>query len=506
MKLQNVWALILAGGLTAGAPGLVRAQGGSAPVTDDAAQTGDAAQSSSSAQQPVPAYGQENAPPPISENPPLSGLDLPGLEPHAAPLSYIQPGATVSESLDSNVANNVGTGSVRSVSRALGSVVLQRLWSHYDLAADYIGGAGYYNVKGLGFTALQQADIDQKVTWKRGQLSLRDSFSYLPEGTFGGAYGSLGSQGIASLGNSNFNVFINGGAFASLGIVPRLLNVSVADVSQYLTPKSAVTAEAGYAVTHFYGNDPSTGSPFLNSTQITAQVGYNRLLTAHTQVAIEYGYQGFDFSTFASAFHSHIIEAMIGHRISGRMDFVAAAGPQITDITNDFCSVLNAPPSQCVADQGTLIPVKDRRIGVAGQARLRYRFPKTSFDLSYQRYITSGSGFFAGSQSDVASLGASRPITRVWGAFVDIGYARNSREQVGPVTAGIPAATFNYGFAGFALHRSIGRDFHLFGSYQFNELSFDHSFCGAGSECSRIANRHVVSVGLDWTPRPIRLD
>ena len=51
-------------------------------------------------QQPVPAYGQDNAPPPISENPPLSGLDLPSLEPHAAPLSYLQPGATVSESAD----------------------------------------------------------------------------------------------------------------------------------------------------------------------------------------------------------------------------------------------------------------------------------------------------------------------------------------------------------------------------------------------------------------------
>ena len=51
-------------------------------------------------QEPIPAYGQDNAPPPISENPPLSGLDLPSLEPHAAPLSYIQPGATFSESAE----------------------------------------------------------------------------------------------------------------------------------------------------------------------------------------------------------------------------------------------------------------------------------------------------------------------------------------------------------------------------------------------------------------------
>ena len=101
-------------------------------------------------QQPVPAYGQENAPPPISENPPLSGLDLPSLEPHAAPLSYLQPGATVSESADSNAGNSLGGQHVTSVSRVLGSLTLQRLWSHYDLALDYVGGVGYYSVNGQG--------------------------------------------------------------------------------------------------------------------------------------------------------------------------------------------------------------------------------------------------------------------------------------------------------------------------------------------------------------------
>src|SRR5579864_8901011 len=78
---------------------------------------------------PVPAYGQENAPPTVSENPPLSGLDLPSLEPNAAPLSYLQPGATFSETADSNAASIPGAGhSFSSVSRALGSVALRRLW------------------------------------------------------------------------------------------------------------------------------------------------------------------------------------------------------------------------------------------------------------------------------------------------------------------------------------------------------------------------------------------
>ncbi len=126
----------------------------------------------------------------------LSGLDVPSLEPHAAPLSYIQPGATVSESADTNAANTLGgSGSLTSISRALASMTLQRLWSHFDLAADYIGGVAYYDLPGQGFKALQQMDFEQKISWKRGQFAVRDSFSYLPEGNFGGSVWIAGVAG-----------------------------------------------------------------------------------------------------------------------------------------------------------------------------------------------------------------------------------------------------------------------------------------------------------------------
>jgi hypothetical protein len=445
-------------------------------------------------QEPVPAYGQENAPP-VSENPPLSGLDLPNLEPHSAPISYIQPGATFSESADSNVTSSLGGSSWSSVTRALGSITLQRLWSHYDLAADYVGGVGYYNLPGQGWKALQQGDLDQKITWKRGELSFRDSVSYLPEGNFGGAYGALGSQGIASLGTTAFSTFWSGGSFAALGNVPRLQNVSIADVSENLTPKSAITAAGGYALTDFYGNDPTTGTPYLNSTQISGQVGYDRLLSAHTQIALVYGYQGFDFQTFGNSFHSHIIQIMVGHRISGRMDLLIAAGPQITLLT--LCPTYIA--NMCF---GTQVP--DTRIGVAGRGRLRYKFPRTSVDLSYERFDTAGSGIFAGQESDVARLSADRPLTRVWSAFADLGYSRNVRLQVS--NGGVPADRYAYGFIGAGVHRAFGHSFHGYASYQFNELTFDHSYCGSATDCNRISNRSVFTLGLDWTPRPLRID
>lgn len=517
-KFQSIWII----GMLAFALSGAWAQDTSAPqATEPSPQ--------STPQEPVPAYGQDNASAPISENPPLSGLDLPSLEPHAAPLSYIQPGATFSESADSNIGGELGSGSsFNSVSRALGSLILKRLWSNYDLGLDYIGGVGYYDLQGQGFKALQQMDLVQKITWKRGQLSLRDSFSYLPEGNFGGAYGSLGSQGISSLGNTAFGGFWGGTSLGTLGLASRILNVSMADVSQNLTPKSTVTVAGGYAFTHFYGSDPTTGSPYLNSSQVSAQVGYNRIITSHSQIALVYGYQGFDFNTFGNAFHSHVIQGMYGHRISGRMDLLIGAGPQITFISS-ACTpfdVLGGNPHCGVSQTGQPTgSIPNTKIGVAAQARLRYKFTKTSMDLTYQRFQTSGSGLFAGAQSDLARLSANRPLSRVWSAFVDIGYSRNDRLQgltnaqaatcvfPGqdnpnglPICPGVDANTYSTGFAGGGVHRAIGHDFHAFASYQFNELWFDHSYCGGLPACNRISNRQVVTFGLDWTPRPMRID
>lgn len=484
-KLQGAWTLGMLALLLSGA----RAQDGASVPSGAAAET------SSQPQQPVPAYGQDRTLPPIVENPPISGLDQPGLEPHAAPLSYLQPGATIAESADSNVSNTPGAGSVRSVSRVIGDVTLQRLWRNYDLALQYMGGAAYYNLRGVGWKQLQQLDLDQKITWKRGRLSLRDSASYLPEGNFGGAYGSQGSQGIASLGNSAFGGFWGGSTLGTLGLVPRLMNVSLADISENLTPKSAVTAAGGYALTHFYKIDPNSGVRYLGTGQASGQVAYNRILTSRTQVAMVYGYQAFDFSTVGNSFHSHLIELMYGHRVSGRMDFLIAAGPQITKIS--LCPVF---VGSCLVPK-----VPDTRIGVAGRMRLRYQLARTSLDLTYERVETAGSGLFAGALTDVGTFRAERRLSREWNAFLDVGYARNSRAQA--ASGGINANTYNYGFAGAGLHRSLGRNFHAFMSYQFNQLLFDRSFCGtAGTPCSRISNRHEGTIGLDWTPRPIRID
>jgi hypothetical protein len=246
------------------------------------------------------------------------------------------------------------------------------------------------------------------------------------------------------------------------------------------------------------------------------QVGYDRTLNPKDQVALSYGYQGFNFSTVGTAMHSHVLQAMYGHRISGRMDLTLSVGPQFTHISDTafVCTYLGIPvlinPNDCSNIGGSLVgvPQSANHVGVAGRVSLRYKFPKTSVSLSYDRYNTSGSGLFAGSRSDTVVLGAQRPLSRIWDIFSDLGYSRNSRLQAGG--SSVNANTFSYVYAGVGLHRQFGRNLRGFVSYQFNDLSFDSScplqISGGTTGCSNGSRRHVGSIGLDWTPRPIRLD
>jgi hypothetical protein len=200
------------------------------------------------------------------------------------------------------------------------------------------------------------------------------------------------------------------------------------------------------------------------------------------------------------------------------MDFLAGAGPQFTEIDNELAPVSTPPAntSKCILNLNTFVlecPTNDLIISAAGRARLRYQFAKTSLYATYEHYLTSGSGFFAGAKTDIVRVGVTRPLSRTWNAFTDIGYSRNSRLTPSTCTAaagsgcqGVNAATYQTAFAGLGVRRNFGRNFQAFASFQFNELIFDSSYCGSTLTCNRIANREIGTIGLDWTPRPIRLD
>lgn len=473
-----------------------------APVPDGTEQSDNAQQSDNSQQSdtaPAPAYGGNGAQP-SNENPPISGLDQPSLEPGAISRSFLLLGAHAAQSIHSNVSSSTTNSSLTGISSAFGSIALQRIWSRYQASLDYVGGASYYNQRSIGWHQVHSLDSDGRFLWRTGQLALRDAFSFLPQGAFGlGSFGGAGAiAGIGSLGGPlsgggtaggiGGTQFFGPGQFASVGQQPRISNVSVADLTQMFSPRTSITVAGSYGLVHFV--DSPTG--LLDSRQVGSQVGLNYQIGRRDQIGLLYGYQHFLFpDVVAGSLNTHLAHVTYGHRISGRMDFVLAGGPQIVQ--------RNSP----VFGSST-------SLSASGRASFRYHFTRASLAVSYNHYNTSGSGFFAGAKSDVVNVTASRPFGRYWTATADSGFAHSTRLL--PVPQGITpqafnnALYFNYVYAGASVHRQLNRQFSIFVSYQFNQLMFDRSVCGNSSACARTSNAHIGVVGLDWHPHPIRID
>jgi hypothetical protein len=463
-----------------------------------AASAQDTSSQDSSSQQSTPppaAFGQEGPPVVVNDNPPISGLDQPSLEPSIQPRSMLLGGVEGSESGDTNIGSDARPA-IHSVTRGLAGLTMQRLWSRYQLAAAYVGGAGFYNVSGIGIMQIHELQAQQSVLWKTGQFNVRNSFSYLPEGSFGyGSYGGAGGfqlglggigEGMGMIGSGFGGHYgaLGSDQFGSLGQSPHITNVTVADVVENLTPRSSVTAAASYGLLHFTDNNALN---LIGSRQLGGQVGYDYALGPKDQIAVSAGYMAFHFPGIVGAdnINSDIVQLLYGHRVSGRMDLVVGAGPQWTQIHDPISGTTN-------------------RLTATGRFTLGYRLRKASLSASYERFDTSGSGFFAGGQSDVATFGATRPLGRKYNVMANVGFARTRRLQ--NVLVGVNANSFDYGFAGFALRRQFNYNWGAFLAYQWNDQILDSSFCTAGIPCNRIAVRHVLTIGVDWHFHPIRLD
>jgi hypothetical protein len=243
-----------------------------------------------------------------------------------------------------------------------------------------------------------------------------------------------------------------------------------------------VTAAGSYGLVHF--TDSTQG--FINSQQAGGQAGYNYSISRKDQIAVTYGFQSFHFpgEVGADNFTTQVVQGMYGHRVSGRMDFVIGAGPQWTRIQDPFAGTTS-------------------RLSVAGRVSLRYRFKQTSTSLSFQRFESNGSGFFAGGQSNIATFQISRTLGRKYTGFANLGFAHNQRLQ--SAALGVASTSYNYGFAGFAVRRQFGYNWGAFLGYQWNDQIFD-TCPVVGTFCNRISVRHVATIGIDWHFRPIRID
>lgn len=456
----------------------------------------------------------------MSENPPLSGLDQPTFEPGFGTRSYLAPNVEVSEGLDSNGLGNFSKANITESTRALGSLELQKLWKLHPLDVDYIGGVDWYNRANGGLYQVHSLAATQRFLWRTGQLAVRDSFSYLPEGSFGfGSFGGAGAFGAGGLGGQGLGG-VSGGIFSnsSYGVIGnQVSNIAIVDATQYLSPRSSVVVTGGYALTDFLSTPKSSFCPvntncYFNSQETIGQLAYNHQISRHDQIALVYAYEQLHFpGTSAGSLNVNLWQIEYGHRISGKLDLQFGGGPEWVHLSQPQEALLNIPTGlPCLNTGGPLscVDVKNAFLTGSAQVSVRYRTSeRTSWSLSYLRYVSSGSGFFGGAKTDTARLSVSHALGRHWNVLLDSGYAHNSALLSLTSTAAGGATSYNNWYFGGAAHRKLGRHFAVFGSYQYNAFAFSSGSCSiTGTNCGASYGRNILLIGLNWTPQPIRLD
>jgi hypothetical protein len=437
----------------------------------------DASQSQGTA--PAPAFGQ-NAPVLNPDNPPLSGLDEPSLELKTVSRSFVSPALQIGQSGDSNSANQLGGSKAEGVSHVLGAFDLQKFWPRSDLFLEYLGG-GAFGDNPYYARQLQSVGLNSVMRWRTGQLTLRDGFSYLPDGSFYAlSAGGLPGYGIATAGLGLGLPGIYHMVEGSIGTVPRLTNQAILDAVQAITPRSAFTVVGAFSNSHFFHNTDN----LLNGDESTAEVGYSHLLNRRDQIAVVDAIQLFRFPDVAGGeIYNDVMNVRWSHTISGRMSFIGGIGPQYTDLRFGPSSV---------------------SWSVAGRAVLKYRLQHTALAASYEKFTSQGSGFFAGAETQVAQLSVKRPLGRTFDVYFQGAFSHNKRLQAAGSAVGNPTS-YNEGSAGLILRKHLGRAFDAIAAYRFAEVEFNVPATFGGT-IGRINQRQIGTIALEWHPKAIRIE
>ena len=204
-----------------------------------------------------------------------------------------------------NGENQFGGSGLESVGRVLGAFDLQQFWPKSDLLLEYLGGGEFYS-NPYEVVQLQAVGLDAVTRWRTGQITLRDAFSYLPDGTFAFGYGGVPGLGIAN-GNIGLGQVGGGlpglnnpnGQLAPIGNIARLANTAILDAVQAINPVSAITVAGGFGNSHFYDSSNCTlsanSSPDQQRPGDECKPDTATLLNRHDQIGFVYAFQLFQF-------------------------------------------------------------------------------------------------------------------------------------------------------------------------------------------------------------------
>ncbi len=433
---------------------------------------------------PTGTKGNETEPVPagVSVAPPLSGAELFPLESPDSTHSFLLTSVRLAFLGDSRVRSVSEEPEFGTVGQVGGQVALQRSWGRYQLVADYSGGGVLYNRDSELNTSYHAASFRMTATWKRWELLLRDSLSYLPESSFGSEGGGarVGSPFSSLLANLN-PLFLPSQTILTVH-VPRLSNTFVGQANYAVTPRSTLTVAGSFATLNFRKSDAVvTSTPFLDSRTASLRVSYDYALGSADTIGVIYDLDFLRFSNTDLGSDTHVVHFGYARRLTGRLSAEFSIGPQV------------------VLPHG-VTGGSDTRTGWSMLSSLVYHTPNGEMGLFYLKGLTGGSGVLPGAQTHQVSGNMQRLFGRVWSASVRVGYARN-QNLFSSQTSCVGCAFDTYN-ANFGVERRLGRQMWLKFSTGVDEQRSGVPFC-TGVSCGTSLFRYRFGVEFEWDSNPI---
>ena len=383
-----------------------------------------------------------------------------------------------SNNQETAVGNSWGTWASLS-----GGVDFHRTAGISNTFLSYEGGGAFSNQSSASNGIVQQLGISEKLAMRRWTLTFLDQASYLPEASFG--YGGLGG-GTLSTGTVGLGSGFSTGQTILTGQGQNITNSFAAEADINLTPRTSFTFVGGYSLLHYFNSN------LIDSNDASFRAGYNYLWTRKDTVAVFYTFSTLRYGNSVQSIDEHTFQLSYARRVTGRLAFQIAAGPQV--------ALFHVPIPSGSGSTGGTTPTSATELYWALNTSVRYQLRRTSLGISYDHGVSSGSGVLGGSVMDTVNGSVTRQMSRTFSSGISSGFSRNNGVVLG---LSIPASqTFDYWFVGANFSHPVGRSLGLTFSYQLQYQNSNSAFC-IGPTCGTSVTRHLVSVGLGWHERPI---
>ncbi len=403
--------------------------------------------------------------------------------------SYWQPHFDIFTTIDSNPAENAGGASNWGASTSLsGGVDVHQRSGNSDMTFSYIGGGSISDNSSAGNGVAQAFDFSERLSFRRWVVSFLDQLDYLPQSSFG--FNGLGAVALPGSGSSGVGSVFTPGQSLLTGQGQNLGNSFETEVDAVLTARSSLTFVGGYSLLRYFDSD------LLNYGTVNFRAGYNYQMDRKNTISLDYTFSQFNYSNFNQTITSHTAQVSYGRRVTGRLAFQIAGGPQVAM----FQAPISTSTGLSGGGTGSTAAGPTTQVYWSLNANLQYGLPRTAFMLAYNHGVGGGSGALAGSLTDTVSGSVTRKMSRTFSSGITGGYSRN---QGLAIDTTIPSnQTFNYWYGGGNLSYPIGRSLGLTLAYQLQYQTTSAAIC-IGTVCGTSVIRHMISLGIGWHERPL---